>query len=235
MSILRRRKEKVFSGSDSWCDPMKDPPSTVDIDPDMVAGFQKRSKILELACAHGRTAFYLEEQGHEVTGIDIDPESISEAKRIGKERGSTVKFMEADGRYLPFDDRLFDICVMNAFLTMLTDTDSRIRAITEAFRVTREGGCIYVADFLQTWDSPTYRERYETFEKITGEKGTFIVTDDGSMDGEGLYRAHHYTEEEITELLISRYEIIREELCEFTTYHGNRVNGIKLLACKKRN
>ena len=119
---------------------MNEPPSTVDIDPDMIAEFPNRSAILELACAHGRTAFYLEEQGHEVTGIDNDPEVIREAKIIGKMRGSTVKFVEADGRSLPFDDRSFDICVMNAFLTMLTDTDSRIRAILEAFRVIREGG-----------------------------------------------------------------------------------------------
>lgn len=210
-----------------------EPPSTIVIDREILSGIPSGSKVLEIACANGRTAFDLEEMGFNVTAIDIDPEAIKESGAIGERMDSDVIFLVADGRDLPFDDGAFDLVVMNGFLTMLTDHGSRTFAIKEAFRVLNKGGHLYISDFLQTWNSPAYIRRYEAHSKITGEVGTFIVTENGGPDGEELYRAHHHTEEEMRELTEPYFMIIVKRKEIFRSFHGNKVNGIKILLQKK--
>lgn len=204
------------------------PPSTIELDEDLVSRFPKNSKILEIACAHGRTAFKLESHGHRVTAIDIDPDSIERSKEIAISKKSSVEFVEGDGRMLPFESSTFDIVMMNGYMTMLTDRESRILSIIEAFRVLKEGGALYLADFLQT--DETYKERYERDAEITGEDHTFIVND---SKGSELYRAHHYRESELKALLDSRFDVVEIVNREFESYHGNKVNGIIMLAFKK--
>ena len=210
---------------------MNEPPSTIELDEDIISRFPGNSKILEIACALGRTAFELESRGHRVTALDIDPEIVASAEDIARKRNSSVHFVEGDGRMLPFDSSSFDIVVMNGYMTMLTDMESRIRSIIEAFRVLKEGGALYLADFLTTEE--TYGERYRKHSDTTGEENTFIVTDTGNDDGRELYRAHHYRETELEGLLASRFDIVETVNREFTSYHGNTVNGIIYLAFKK--
>lgn len=208
-----------------------EPPSTIHVDENMLNLIPKGSKILEVACALGRTAFDLESMGFDVTAVDIDPEIVEMAVAKKIESGSNVDFMVADGRYLPFQDESFDCVIMNAFLTMLTDQNSRNRAITEAYRVLNEEGILYVADFLQNRLSPVYMDRYEEGESITGEKGSFKV-----MEGdELLYWAHHHTEEELDSLILPHFTEIDRERKTFMSFHGNRVQGIIILAMKLGN
>ena len=166
--------------------------------------------------------------GHRNTAIDIDPESLGRSKEIARSRNSSVEFLEGDGRMLPFESSTFDIVMMNGYMTMLTDRESRILSIIEAFRVLKEGGALYLADFLQTDD--TYKERYENDASITGEDHTFIVND---SQGKELYRAHHYRESELRALLDSRFDVVEIINQEFRSYHGNKVKGIIMLAFKK--
>ena len=42
---------------------------------------KKNSKIIDIACGKGRHAKYLNQQGMDVIGIDISPESIKYAKK----------------------------------------------------------------------------------------------------------------------------------------------------------
>jgi ubiquinone/menaquinone biosynthesis C-methylase UbiE len=209
---------------------MESPPSTIELDDDIVSRIPKKSKVLEVACALGRTAFRLEGLGHSVTAIDIDPDTVERAREIGNANNSGVEFLEADGRRLPFDNFSFDLVIMNGYMTMLTDMESRILSIIEAFRVLKEGGALYLADFLVTEDNKAYLKRYEEHSKITGEEHTFIVHDNENRE---LYRCHHYRESELKALLDSRFHIVETVNQEFKSYHGNRVNGIIILAFKK--
>ncbi|MFO8051375.1 MAG: class I SAM-dependent methyltransferase [Thermoplasmatota archaeon] len=146
-------------------------PSTVELDEDMIGNIPKGSKVLEFACARGRTAFRLEEMGYRVTAFDIDPEVIDACR----ERNTTVEFLVADARDLPFPSGSFDACIMNAFMTMMDSPSSRSRAFNEGKRVLKKGGLLYLADFLLERNDPDYRKRYEAHQPITGEYGTFIV------------------------------------------------------------
>lgn len=208
-------------------------PSTVHLDQDMISPIPEGSSVLEFACAGGRTAFDLEAMGFKVTAFDIDSDAISHCKAEAEEKGSSIQFLEADGRNLPFEDNSFDAVIMNAFMTMMDTRSSRMSGFLEGFRVLKEGGYLYLADFIQTWDDEAYKKRYEEHENLTGEIGTFIVTEDGSLEGEELYRAHHYTRSELLWYVETRYVVLAEKETRFMTFHGNEIKGLIILAGKR--
>jgi len=54
--------------------------------------------VLELACGTGRISMALAEKGFRVTGLDLSPEMLSEAKRKSAEKGLNIGWVEADAR-----------------------------------------------------------------------------------------------------------------------------------------
>jgi len=207
------------------------PPSTVELSRDIIGTIPVGSRVLEFACALGRTAFRLEEMGYDVCAFDIDPGSVRAAEKAALSMGSGVEFMTADGRSLPLKDGSFDACVMNAYMTMMTDPDSRRRSVSEACRILVGGGYLYVADFLRNPELPEYRKRYREHQDLTGEEGTFIVYESGEGSRE-LYRAHHYTEEELLGYLEGLFRVLIQRKTRFRSYHGNELDGIIILARK---
>jgi ubiquinone/menaquinone biosynthesis C-methylase UbiE len=212
--------------------PEKDIPSTIELDGGVLSTIPEGSRVLEFACAWGRTAFELEKMGYRVTAFDIDPDIVDKARKNAERIGSNVDLLVGDGCDLPFVDGSFDACIMNGFLTMLDGKERREAAIREAWRVLVPGGYLYIADFLQTWSNPTYSDRYRTNYSVTGEMGTFLVTEDGSSEGKELYRAHHHTVDELLELIENNFRIISSSPDTFTSFHGNRVEGLKLLCIR---
>lgn len=65
--------------------------------------------ILDLCCGTGFVAFWLEEHGANVTGMDFAPYMIALAKQGAAQRNSTVKFMEADIFAQEFGQDRFDL------------------------------------------------------------------------------------------------------------------------------
>ena len=68
---------------------------------------------------------------------------------------------------------------------------------------------------------------------LTEEFGTFIVTYDGKNRGKELFRAHHYTKEELLELVKQDFRVENFHETVFTTFHGNRTRGYIIIARKK--
>ncbi len=210
--------------------PEKYIPSTIVLDREILSAIPEGSRVLESACAWGRTALELEEMGYRVTAFDIDPEMVSKARKNADLTGSEVELIVADGCDLPFGKGSFDAFVMNGFLTMLDGREKREAAIGEAWRILVPGGYLYIADFIQTWSNPIYAERYKAHFPITGEMGTFLATEDGSLDGKVLYKAHHHTIEELLELIEDGFSVRSRSKTAFTSFHGNVVDGYVILA-----
>lgn len=61
----------------------------------------KERKIIDLACGKGRHAIYLNSLGYDVTGVDLSPHSIAEAKKYENER---LHFEVQDLRDLRFEN-----------------------------------------------------------------------------------------------------------------------------------
>ncbi|MFA0823154.1 MAG: class I SAM-dependent methyltransferase [Methanomethylovorans sp.] len=190
-------------------------------------------KVLDIGCGSGYSCDQLVSTGFDVIGVDVNPDSLKQASLSSKAKGHILYpfFLQADAGDLPFANGTFDIAIMQAFLTTIATKEDRFRVLYEARRVLKPHGCLYIADFGQTWHLKAYRERYINDLPITKEEGSIIAYDQTS--GEVAYIAHHFTEKELVLLLIDNgfeIEFFRNE--EFTTRTGNKVNGFIFIGKK---
>jgi ubiquinone/menaquinone biosynthesis C-methylase UbiE len=99
-----------------------------------------KTKVLDIACGKGSTAFYLAEKyGCSVVGIDISKELIQEANDLCEKKrlNDQVKFIVGNAMDLPFDDNQFDIAISQGILVFV---DDKTKTINEASRVLKNGG-----------------------------------------------------------------------------------------------
>ena len=158
-------------------------------------------------------------QGRRVWGVDRNLPSLIRAR----EKGLAVA--RADLAALPFADGAFDAGVLHAVLTTLDAPELRRLVLAEARRV----GCrvLCVADFLQNWDQLYYKARYEAGFDETGELGSFVVREGDRV----LYTAHHFTLDELTELLAGAgYAVAFADTPTVVTRSGKHVTGVILAA-----
>lgn len=203
-------------------------PSSVTVSHLLFKYIKPHSRILDIGCGEGRLAVALGLLGYNVTGIDINYRAISKATALAEQLGlSHINFVQADACNINITDN-YDLAIMNAFLTTVIPRVNRQKAIQSVYRLLRDGGYLYIADFLQNWDVPLYRERYEDGIKSNLEPGTFYVRDG---NGDILYPAHHFTIEEILEL-IDGFELVDFSIEKLTTRSGNLINGFILIARK---
>lgn len=78
--------------------------------------------------------------GVQVTGTDISPAMLSEAKKIAREG---LKLMQMDAQTLKFPDHYFDAVLLNLILSVVPDGKQTLQ---EAWRVLRPGGRIVIFD-----------------------------------------------------------------------------------------
>ena len=79
-----------------------------------------------------------------VTGIDMTPEMIENARKGAAELGlSSVTFVEGEAETLPFDNSSFDVVISNGVIDLIPDKDA---VFAEIFRVLTPGGRIQIAD-----------------------------------------------------------------------------------------
>jgi glycogen(starch) synthase len=106
--------------------------------------------ILDVGCGPGRLLAPLA-RSHEMTGCDISPEMLEEARRRCP---PGVRLVEADARSLPFPDHSFDAVIALDLLTHLPDLE---RGLRELARVVVPGGVlIYDSSNASPWWVPAY-------------------------------------------------------------------------------
>ena len=101
------------------------------------------SRILDVPCGHGRLCRRLAAAGMEVTGVDLTPDYVAEARADPLLRPGSVTYLEGDIRSLPVDGP-FDavVCWLNSF-GYYDDVDCH-RVLREFHRVLREGGRVAI-------------------------------------------------------------------------------------------
>jgi arsenite methyltransferase len=114
------------------------------------------SSVLDIGCGKGTGAVFLAEHyGCKVTGVDLSPEMIEQARTLAGRKGfeDKVQFRIGNAMKLPFSDRSFDAAFSQAVLVLLTDPE---RAVSEALRVIRPGSA---AGWLElSWKKPATPE-----------------------------------------------------------------------------
>jgi ubiquinone/menaquinone biosynthesis C-methylase UbiE len=213
----------------------KETPSTVEIHESFFRAILEKSDVLDFGCAWGRVAFQLQKLGYNVTGIDINNnaiESALESAKLSKNYRGSVKFETANAMDLPYADGSFDACILQAFLTTIISPKDRNKIISEANRVLKSNGILYLADFGLNWENLHYRELYRRDYSLTLELGTFIVKEIVNEHENDLYIAHHYTREELMKLIKGDFNIENFHETVFTSFHGNETKGYIIIARK---
>ena len=101
-------------------------------------------KVLDVACGNGNTAIPSAKTGADVTGIDLVPYLVEEAKERAAAEGVQVKFEVGDAEALPCGDGSFD-AVVTMFGAMFAPRPDLVAS--ELARVCKPGGFISMANW----------------------------------------------------------------------------------------
>jgi SAM-dependent methyltransferase len=101
-------------------------------------------RVLDVACGSGNVAIPAARTGANVTGVDIAPNLLEQARARAASEGLTIQFDEGDAEGLPYDDAAFDT-VATMFGAMFAPRPELVAA--ELVRVCRPGGRIAMANW----------------------------------------------------------------------------------------
>ena len=130
---------------------------------DLLSGDQ--SRILDLGCGPGLYAERLATLGHECTGIDFSPASISFARKNAQEKGLVIHYQQEDIRGADFPQNQDMVLFLSGELNVFSRSDAR-RIISKAAECLSESGRmileIHAVGVIErrgkeprTWDSVT--------------------------------------------------------------------------------
>lgn len=95
--------------------------------------------VLDVACGTGNVALTASRRGGDVTGVDITPRMLADARERAATIDAEVDWQEGDAAALPFEDDAFDVTLSCLGHMFVPDPDA---AGSELLRVTKPGGRI---------------------------------------------------------------------------------------------
>lgn len=108
-------------------------------------GMTKGERVLDIACGTGNLAIPAARAGADVTGVDIAPNLVAQARDRAAVEGLIARFDEGDAENLPYDAAAFDT-VVTMFGAMFAPRPERVAS--EMKRVCRPGGRIVMANWV---------------------------------------------------------------------------------------
>ena len=102
------------------------------------------TKFLDVACGSGNLALPAARLGAAVTGMDLAPEMVQQARENAKREGLTAQFDEGDAEALQYADGSFDL-VATMFGAMFAPRPEL--TASELLRVCKPGGTIAMANW----------------------------------------------------------------------------------------
>jgi SAM-dependent methyltransferase len=137
----------------------------------------KGSRILDLACGHGRHAIALAEHGYRVTGQDLSELFLDRARADAETRGVAVNWVHEDMRDIPFVDE-FDavINIFTAFGYFESDAEDQ-RVLDQVHKALRPSGRF----LLETMHRDALVRTFQPSAVIRHEGG-LLVTEERSFD-----------------------------------------------------
>lgn len=126
---------------------------------DLLSGIKSSVSVLDIGCGTGRVRQALADK-IDYTGLDNSPELLAVARR----RYVNNKFIQADARALPLQDNSFAAVLLIATVHHFFDKADRLKILTEAKRVLKPGGQIY----LTVWNlnRPKFWRQWRGWRKV---------------------------------------------------------------------
>ena len=105
-------------------------------------------RILDVGTGTGFFAILLAELGHCVTGIDLTPAMLEEARETAAQLGIRAEFTQMNAQELTFSDNSFDVVLSRNLTWTLPDPE---KAYSEWCRVLKPGGILmnFDADYAE--------------------------------------------------------------------------------------
>ena len=107
-------------------------------------GLKPGTKVLDVACGTGNLSLPAARLGADVTGVDIAPNLVEQARANAASEGLKAKFDEGDAEALPYADASFDATV-TMYGAMFAPRPELVAA--ELKRVTKPGGIIAMGNW----------------------------------------------------------------------------------------
>ena len=126
--------------------------------------------ILDAGTGSGYFAIILTALGHRLTGIDLTPAMVTEAKKMAAEADVEAEFLLMDAQETSFEDGSFDAIVTRNLTWTLPDPE---KAYREWYRILRKGGVIinFDADYAQNVRNENQKNSYIRPEDVYGHFG----------------------------------------------------------------
>jgi len=108
--------------------------------------FDRRRRVLDAGCGHGRNLIYFLQRGFDVFAIDADPAAVAStralAARLNRDLpGDHIRAGSLDA--LPWTNESMDAVISSAVLHFVADEDEFARLLTELWRVLARGGLFF--------------------------------------------------------------------------------------------
>ena len=100
--------------------------------------------VLDVACGTGNTTIPAARTGAKITGLDLAPNLLEQARKRATKESLTIQFDEGDAESLPYPDESFDV-VITMFGAMFAPRPEIVAS--ELLRVCRRGGTIAMANW----------------------------------------------------------------------------------------
>ena len=115
-------------------------------------------RILDVGCGAGFFSVLLAKEGYQVTGVDLTPDMVENARTLAEEEKTDCEFFVMDAENLRFADESFDVVISRNLTWTLPDVKSAYR---EWVRVLKKGGILLnfdanygLSDFTDLCDLP---------------------------------------------------------------------------------
>ncbi|MBQ0002455.1 MAG: methyltransferase domain-containing protein [Treponema sp.] len=116
-------------------------------------GENKKIKILDVGAGTGRYSIALAREGHSVTAVEL----VERNRKVMESKHEHVNIWPGNAVDLSFlDDETFDITLVFGPMYHLLTEEEKLKAFSEAKRVTKKGGFIFAAYVLNDYSVITY-------------------------------------------------------------------------------
>ena len=142
----------------------------------------KSKRVLDIGAGTGAYSVYLDKEGYKVDAVELVNHNID----VFKKKGSSVNIIQGNALDLNmFEDNTFDVTLLFGPMYHLLKEEEKLKALSEAKRVTKKGGTILVSYYMNDYAVLTYGflKQHILESKANGQidENYHIVAQDGDL------------------------------------------------------